>query len=128
MAKPLSRRHSRCTHPIEIDMRICPPRAILICSFLVAGPAAQASPQDDLAAGQAAIINALVAEANVHAPSLLDRARRNLEIARDSIVRNELDRARQFARKAFDDATAAEYRALMVREARLDNGTKAATP
>jgi ATP-dependent protease HslVU (ClpYQ) peptidase subunit len=109
-------------------MRICLPRAILLCSLLAAGAAAQASPHDDLAEGQAAVINALVAGADAHATSLLDRARRNLQAARDSIVRNELDRARQFARKAFDDATAAEYRALMVREARLDKGTKAATP
>lgn len=103
-------------------------RTFLLCSLLLAGSAVQASPQDDLAAGQAAVINALVAGANVHAPSLLDRARRNLQVARDSIVRNEFDRARQFARQAFDDATAAESRTLMVREARLDKDTKTATP
>lgn len=104
------------------------PRALLLCSFLVAGSVARASPQDDLAAGQAAVINALVAGANVHAPSLLERARRSLQAAREAIVRNEFDRARQFARQALDDAAAAESRTLLVREARLDKDTKAPTP
>jgi len=108
-------------------MKTCLPRAILLCSFLVAGFAAHASPHDDLAAGQAAVINALVAGANMHAPSLLDRARRNLQVARDAIVRNEFDRARQFARQALADATAAESRTLLVREARLATEPKAAT-
>lgn len=100
-------------------MRTRLPRALLLCSFLVAGSVAQASPQDDLAAGQAAVINALVAGANVHAPSLLDKARRNLQAARDAIVGNEFERARQLARQAFADATEAESRAVVVREASL---------
>lgn len=103
-------------------------RTALICSLLLAGSAAQASPHDDLAEGQAAVINALVAGAHVHAPTLLDRARRNLQVARDAIVRNEFERARRFARQAFDDAIAAEFRALTVREARLDKEAKTATP
>ena len=109
-------------------MRTRLPRAILLCCLLAAGPAALASPQDDLAAGQAAVINALVAGANVHAPALLDSARRNLQVARDAIVRNEIERARRFARQAFDDATAAESRAVAVREARLGTAPKTATP
>jgi hypothetical protein len=100
-------------------------RSILLCSILLAGSAAQASPQDDLAEGQAAVINALVAGANVHAPLLLDKARRNLQMARDSIVRNEFERARQFARQAFADAMAAESRSLALREARLVPDAKA---
>ena len=100
-------------------MRTRLPRAILLCCLLAAGPAALASPQDDLAAGQAAVINALVAGANVHAPTLLDSARRNLQAARDAIVGNEFERARQLARKAFADATEAESRATVVREASL---------
>jgi hypothetical protein len=111
----------------EVAMRISLPRAILLCSFLVAGSAAQASPHDELAAGQAAVINALVAGANVHAPSLLDRARRSLQAARDAIVRNEFERARQLARQAFADATTAESRAAAAREARLVPGAQAAT-
>ena len=103
-------------------------RTVLVCSLLLVGSAAQASPQDDLAEGQAAVINALVAGANVHAPTLLDKARRNLQVARDSIVRNEFERARRFARQAFDDATAAELRARTVREARLVKEAKTATP
>jgi hypothetical protein len=94
-------------------------RTFLLCSILLGSSAAVASPQDDLAAGQAAVINALVAGANVHAPGLLDSARRNLQVARDSIVRNEFERARRFARRAFDDATQAEFRSVLVREARL---------
>jgi hypothetical protein len=111
----------------EVAMRISLPRAILLCSFLVAGSAAQASPHDELAAGQAAVINALVAGANVHAPTLLDSARRSLQAARDSIVRNEFDRARRFARQALADATAAESRTLLLREARLGTEPRAAT-
>jgi hypothetical protein len=103
-------------------------RAILLCSLLLAGSAAQASPQDDLAEGQAAVINALVAGANVHAPQMLDRARRNLQMARESIVRNEFERARRLARQAFADATEAESRAVMLREARLDPKAPSATP
>lgn len=103
-------------------------RTSLLCSLLLAGSAAQASPQDDLAEGQAAVINALVAGANVHAPTLLDSARRNLQVARDSIVRNEFERARRFAQQALDDAAAAEFKALTVREARLDKEAKTATP
>jgi len=102
-------------------------RTILLSSLLLAGSAAQASPQDDLAAGQAAVINALVAGANVHAPSLLDSARRNLQAARDAIVRNEFERARQLAQQAFADATTAESRAAAVHEARLAPGAQAAT-
>lgn len=103
-------------------------RTVLVCSLLLAGSAAQASPHDDLAEGQAAVINALVAGAGVHAPALLDKARRNLQVARDAVVRNEFERARRFARQAFDDATAAEFRALTVREASLDREAKTATP
>lgn len=102
-------------------------RTILLCSLLLAGSAVQASPQDDLAEGQAAVINALVAGAEAHAPQLLDRARRNLQLARDSVVRNEFERARQFARQAFADAVTAESRSVAVREARLAPGAQAAT-
>lgn len=94
-------------------------RTILVCSFLVAGAAVRASPQDDLAAGQAAVINALVAGAGAHAPRLLAEARAQLQLARDSIARNDFERARRHARQAFHDATVAESRALAVREARL---------
>lgn len=100
-------------------MKSRPLRTILLCSFLLAGSAAQASPQDDLAEGQAAVINALVAGASVHAPQLLDQARRNLQMARDAVVRNEFERARQLARQAFADAMEAESKSLVVREARL---------
>lgn len=103
-------------------------RTLLLCSLLLAGSAVQASPQDDLAEGQAAVINALVAGANVHAPQLLDRARRNLQMARDSILSNEFERARQLARQAFVDATEAESRAATLREARLAPKANAATP
>lgn len=103
-------------------------RTIMLCSFLLAGSVAQASPQDDLAEGQAAVINALVAGADVHAPQLLDRARRNLQLSRDSIVRNEFERARQLARQAFADATEAESRAVALREASLAAKAQAATP
>ena len=102
-------------------------RTLLFCSFLLGGSVVQASPQDDLAAGQAAVINALVAGANVHAPSLLDSARRSLQAARDAIVRNEFERARQLARQAFADATTAESRAAAVHQARLAPGAQAAT-
>lgn len=102
-------------------------RTILLCSLLLAGSAAQASLQDDLSEGQAAVINALVAGAEAHAPQLLDRARRNLQLARDSVVRNEFERARQLARQAFADATTAESRAAAVREARVAPGAQAAT-
>lgn len=101
---------------------------IVLCSLLLAGSLAQASPREDLARGQAAVINALVAGANAHAPQLLARARANLQAARDSIARNELERARLLARQAFDEATAAESRALAMREARLDAQPKAGTP
>lgn len=94
-------------------------RSILVCTLLLAGTAAQASPQDDLAAGQAAVINALVAGADSHAPKLLDSARRDLQLARDSIARNDFERARQLSRQAFADAMAAESKSLAVREARL---------
>lgn len=90
----------------------------LTCSLLLAAFAAQAAPEDDLAEGQAAVINALVAGAEMHAPALLLNARHNLQAARDSLARKERERARRLARQAFDDATAAEYRALAVREAR----------
>lgn len=103
-------------------------RTILLSSLLLAGAAAQASPQDDLAEGQAAIINALVAGANAYAPQLLDRARANLQLARDSIVRNDFERARQLARQALVEATEAESRALRVREASLDAKGPAAAP
>lgn len=103
-------------------------RTLLLCSFLLGGSVVQASPQDDLAAGQAAVINALVAGANVYAPTLLDSARRNLQDARDAIVRNEFERARQLARQAFAEATTAESRAAAVREARLATQPKAGTP
>jgi hypothetical protein len=102
-------------------------RTVLACSLFFAASAGHASPNDDLAQGQAAVINALVAGANVHAPTLLDSARRNLQVARDAIVRNEIERARRFARQAFDDATAAESRAHTVREAKLGKEPKAAT-
>lgn len=94
-------------------------RTILLCSLLLAGSAAQASPQDDLAEGQAAVINALVAGAEAHAPRLLDRARHNLQLARDSLARDDFERARQLSRQAFADAAAAESSSLAVREARL---------
>lgn len=102
-------------------------RTILLSSLFLAGSAVQASPQDDLAAGQAAVINALVAGAEAHAPRLLDRARRNLQLARDCIVRNEFDRARQLSRQAFADAMTAESRAAAVREALLAPGAQVAT-
>lgn len=100
-------------------MRICLPRTILFCSLLLAGFAAQASPQDDLAAGQAAVINAIVAGADLHTPQLLARARANLRMARESIERNDFERARQLAGQAFAEATEAEVRAAARREARL---------
>lgn len=103
-------------------------RTLLLCSFLLGGSVVQASPQDDLAAGQAAVINALVAGADAHAPQLFARARANLQMARDYIARNEFERARQLSRQAFADATEAESRTLMVREARLDKDTKTAAP
>lgn len=103
-------------------------RTVVLCSLLLAGSAAQALPQDDLAEGQAAVINALVAGAEVHAPHLLDRARRNLQLARDCIARNEFERARQLARQAVADAAAAESSSLAVREARLAPDRRAAAP
>lgn len=102
-------------------------RTALICSLLLAGSAAQASPHDDLAEGQAAVINALVAGAQAHVPQLLAKARANLQMAREAIARNDFERARQFARQAFDDASAAESRALAVHEARLDTQPGGAT-
>lgn len=91
----------------------------LLCSLLLAGLAAQASPQEQLAEGQAAVINALVAGAEAHAPRLLEKARLNLQRARDAMVRREFERAGEFARQARADAAQAESRSLTLREARL---------
>lgn len=95
------------------------PRTIIFCSLLLAGLAVQASPQDDLARGQAAVINAIVAGADMHTPRLLAKARANLQMARESIERNDFERARQLAGQAFAEATEAEARAAARREASL---------
>lgn len=87
-------------------------------TILCASSLAHASAQDDLAQGQAAVINALVAGAEAHAPQLLASARANLQKARESTARLELERARQLARQAFAEAAQAQSRSLAVREAR----------
>ncbi len=91
-------------------------RAALLASALFAA-AAHASPQDELAASQAAIINALVAGAGAHAPAELDRAREALQLARDSMTRKDYPRARQLAERAATDAAAAERKSRLVRAA-----------
>jgi hypothetical protein len=103
-------------------------RTLLSCSAFFGASVVHASPQDDLAAGQAAVINAIVAGASAHAPQLLAKARASLQMARGSIARDEPERAGQLARQAFAEATEAESRSLVVREASLVPKGRIAAP
>ncbi len=77
---------------------------------------AQAAPHDDqVADGQAAIINALVAGAAIHAPAELRQARETLDLSRRAIVQNDLVRAAQLADRAAAAALLAEQKALQQR-------------
>lgn len=77
---------------------------------------AQAAPHDDqVADGQAAIINALVAGASIHAPAELRQARETLDLSRRAIVQNDLVRAAQLADRAAAAALLAEQKALQQR-------------
>ena len=78
--------------------------------------AANAAPQDDeVASGQAAIINALVAGASVYAPAELKQARETLDLSRRAIAQNDMNQAMRLASMATEAARAAESKAMQLR-------------
>ena len=91
------------------------PHLTLLAAVLFSFSAQAATPDDQVARGQAAIINALVAGASIHAPAELKEARANLELSRRALAQNDLGRAAQLAAMAAAAARAAEERALQQR-------------
>jgi hypothetical protein len=75
--------------------------------------AAQAAPhEENVAQGQAAIINALVAGASVHAPAEIKTARETLELSRRAIAQSNFGEAIRLANMATETARAAEAKAI----------------
>lgn len=90
--------------------------ATLIAIALFSVPAQAATHEDEVASGQAAIINALVAGASVYAPAELQQARETLDLSRRAIAQQDLVRAVQLAGMAAAAARAAEEKAMQQRD------------
>ena len=90
--------------------------ATLLAATLFSFSAQAANLDDQVASGQAAIINALVAGASTYAPAELKEARANLELSRSARAQNDLGRAAQLANMAAASAKAAEERAIQQRD------------
>lgn len=89
--------------------------AVLLAAVLFSTAAiAQPTPPEELGTAQAAIINAMVAGATVHAPAELQRARAAMELARKG---GDIESVRRLALQAANDARLAEARALEVKTA-----------
>ncbi|HYC38199.1 MAG TPA: DUF4398 domain-containing protein [Usitatibacter sp.] len=93
--------------------------AALVASLALSAQGAQSLQADDqIAVGQAAIINALAAGADRHAPAILKRARMQIAAARELLARKDYAAALKAAYEVEKEALVAETQALEAKAGR----------